>query len=144
MCGISITINCRFSSVESFLFFYILHLGYCIRILLTCFHIYLLVYFEYFKVRKPTFLYHSPSLVSKFWLVIFNLAQSSQISIILFPHLLCVGLINSEVYVCCLSLFIFFIGVSDLSGCLVRPLCTCKKTKGEDWEPNVGYQGSTC
>ena len=30
----------------------------------TCFPIYLLVYFQYFKVRKPTFLYYRPNLVS--------------------------------------------------------------------------------
>ena len=65
MCAVSVTFTLRFNSVWGFLFFSIQRLHYCIRVLLTWFPIYLLVYFWYFLVRKPTFLYYHLSVVSE-------------------------------------------------------------------------------
>ena len=60
-CGISISITVGFHSVIGFLFFSIYRLGYYFRILLTCFPIFLSIYFKNFSVRKLTFLYYRPS-----------------------------------------------------------------------------------
>ena len=62
-----------------FFFFGIWPIGHCIRVLLTCFPIFLLAYFLYFKVFIIVLAWSV-----RLWLIILNLKHSSQISIILF------------------------------------------------------------
>ena len=95
-------------------------LDYYIRIFLTCFPIYLLVYFKYFNVRKPTFLYYRLSLVSKS----FACCLKSRAFFPDFNHSFILPFLFRVAPKITAKCKFFYIGVSYLSDCLVRRLCT--------------------
>ena len=65
VCAVPSVTTSQFISVTVFLFFSICCVDYCIMVLLPWFLTYLLVYFFYFKVRKTTFVYDHPNLISE-------------------------------------------------------------------------------
>ena len=73
------TITLRYYTNRVLLFFSFKCFDSCPLVMLTWFFIYLLVYFKYFKVRKPTFLYYHPCLFTKSS-VRLKIAYSSRIS----------------------------------------------------------------
>ena len=95
---------------------------------MTWFPIHFLMYYSYFKVRKPTFLYNRPNLVSKFLACLKSSKFFPDFYHSFYTLFVSSGSWNySEEPICCLPQSIFCVGVSDLCGCLFCRSCTWKK-----------------